>query len=56
MSCYRSRHISGAPSSAPAAATGAAREYFTKARDFVDRRQISTPLIEQALDLCRHQQ
>ena len=26
-------------------------EYLGKARDFVDRRQISTPLIEQALDL-----
>ncbi len=26
-------------------------EYFSKARDFVDRRQISTPTIERALDL-----
>ena len=26
-------------------------EYLAKARDFVDRRQISTPVIEQALDL-----
>ena len=26
-------------------------EYLSKARDFVDRRQISTPVIEQALDL-----
>ena len=26
-------------------------EYLGKARDFVDRRQISTPTIERALDL-----
>ncbi len=27
------------------------QEYFTKARDFVDRRQLSTPIIERVLDL-----
>ena len=26
-------------------------EYFSKARDFVDRRELRTPVIDQALDL-----